>query len=57
MIVDWWRDLVTTVVKRPHWTPTALYYVHDKNFGKFSAVIDFFDLIELVVLFHRCGIF
>eukprot|EP00795_Rhopilema_esculentum_P016504 gene16504-7923_t len=46
MVVDWWRDILTTVVKRAHWTPTALYYVHDKSFAKFLAVIDFFDVIE-----------
>eukprot|EP00794_Sanderia_malayensis_P010919 gene10919-12079_t len=45
-IVDWWREILNTSLKRPHWTPTALYYVHDKNFAKFMAVIDFFDLLE-----------
>ncbi len=46
MVVDWWRDILTTSLRRPHWTPTALYYIQDKNFAKFVAVIDFFELLE-----------
>lgn len=47
IIVDWWRDILTTPVKRQQSNPTMIYYMHhEKQFAKFMSVIDFFDLLE-----------
>ncbi|XP_015750586.1 PREDICTED: dedicator of cytokinesis protein 10-like [Acropora digitifera] len=47
VILDWWRQILSTSLKRPHWHPTLLYLVQqDKNFAKFAAIIDVFDLLE-----------
>ena len=47
VILDWWRQILSTSLKRPHWHPTLLCLVQqDKNFAKFAAIIDVFDLLE-----------
>lgn len=48
VILDWWRQILTGVVKRPHWHFTVLSYIQDQHMSKFAAVIDVFDLLEWV---------
>ncbi|XP_047129888.1 dedicator of cytokinesis protein 9 isoform X1 [Hydra vulgaris] len=58
IIVDWWRDILTTTIKRSHWVPAAtLYYAsQEKNYAKFMAIIGFFDLLECCLsIFKYCG--
>lgn len=55
VILDWWRQILTGVVKRPHWHFTVLSYIQDQHMSKFAAVIDVFDLLEWVKhFFQRC---
>ncbi|XP_073255433.1 dedicator of cytokinesis protein 11-like [Porites lutea] len=50
VILDWWRQILSSSLKRPHWHPTVLYLIHqDKNYAKFAAIIDVFDLLELAL--------
>ncbi|XP_068686823.1 dedicator of cytokinesis protein 9-like [Montipora foliosa] len=50
VILDWWRQILSSSLKRPHWHPTVLYLVQqDKNYAKFAAIIDVFDLLELAL--------
>ncbi|XP_022797946.1 dedicator of cytokinesis protein 11-like [Stylophora pistillata] len=50
VILDWWRQILSSTVKRPHWHPTVLYLMQqDKNYCKFAAIIDVFDLLELAL--------
>ncbi|XP_074634034.1 dedicator of cytokinesis protein 9-like isoform X3 [Acropora palmata] len=54
VILDWWRQILSTSLKRPHWHPTLLCLVQqDKNFAKFAAIIDVFDLLELALSHFR----
>ena len=47
VILDWWRQILSSSMKRPHWHPTVLYLIQqDKNYCKFAALIDVFDLLE-----------
>ena len=47
VILDWWRQILSSSLKRPHWHPTVLYLIQqDKNYAKFAAIIDVFDLLE-----------
>ncbi|KXJ26177.1 Dedicator of cytokinesis protein 9 [Exaiptasia diaphana] len=50
VILDWWRQIMSSAVKRAHWHPTVLYMLHqDKYYSKFAAVIDMFDLLKLAL--------
>lgn len=50
VILDWWRQILSSSIKRPHWHPTVLYLIQqDKNYCKFAALIDVFDLLELAL--------
>ncbi|XP_078379462.1 dedicator of cytokinesis protein 11-like isoform X4 [Oculina patagonica] len=51
VILDWWRQILSSsITKRPHWHPTVLYFMQqDKNYSKFAAIIDVFDLLELAL--------
>ncbi|KAK2573394.1 Dedicator of cytokinesis protein 9 [Acropora cervicornis] len=41
------REATQIALQRPHWHPTLLCLVQqDKNFAKFAAIIDVFDLLE-----------
>ncbi|XP_048588509.1 dedicator of cytokinesis protein 9 isoform X4 [Nematostella vectensis] len=48
VVLDWWRQIMTSAIKRAHWHPTVIYMLHqDKYYSKFAAVVDMFDLLEL----------
>ncbi|XP_066933536.1 dedicator of cytokinesis protein 11-like isoform X1 [Clytia hemisphaerica] len=50
IVVDWWREILTTPIKRPHVNAATFYYRQcEKHFAKFLAIIDFFDLLEQCV--------
>ncbi|XP_031567360.1 dedicator of cytokinesis protein 11-like isoform X3 [Actinia tenebrosa] len=54
VILDWWRQIMTSAVKRAHWHPTVLFMLHqDKYYSKFAAVIDMFDLLKLCLKHFR----
>ncbi|XP_068733995.1 dedicator of cytokinesis protein 9-like isoform X4 [Montipora capricornis] len=54
VILDWWRQILSSSLKRPYWHPTVLYLVQqDKNYAKFAAIIDVFDLLELALKHFR----
>ena len=57
VILDWWRQILSSSLKRPHWHPTVLYLIHqDKNYAKFAAIIDVFDLLEYVITKSIAGL-